>query len=147
MSDEPREAPSIANAITARVMKKTAVLVGAAVLGALVYSWVGAPSSASVWSLPAGVLVGGVLGFVNFRWLATAVERVYLRKGATPGVSSFAAVVIGVLKLSAIFIVLFVIIKWRLLPVLGFVAGLTLFFLAILWEGVTVMRKNLASGG
>jgi hypothetical protein len=146
MIDDPSRTPSVAAAVIAQVMRKTAILVGIAVLGTVVYVLVGNPP-APAWSLPVGVLAGGALGFVNFRWLATAVERIYLRKGATPAVSSFLAVVIGLLKLSAIFIVLFVVIKWRLLHVLGVVFGLTLFSLAILWEGVTVMKKNLASGG
>ena len=81
-------------------------------------------------------------GFLNFRWLAIAVQRVYLRQGATPGISNLAAVIISILKLSIIFIILFVVIKWQLLHVFGLVAGLSLCFLAIIWQGATVLMKN-----
>ncbi len=67
------------------------------------------------WFVPLSILFGGALGLLNFRWLAFAVERIYLRKGATPGLSNLAASIIGVLKLLAIFIILFVVIKWQLL--------------------------------
>jgi len=40
-----------------------------------------------------------------------AIERVYLRKGASSILANIAAAVVNVLKLSAIFIVLFVVIK------------------------------------
>jgi hypothetical protein len=78
---------------------------------------------------------------VNFHWLAVAVERVYLRKGATPGVSNIAAAIINILKLAAIFVVLFIVIKWRVLNVFGLVGGLSLCFLAILWQGLTLMKN------
>ena len=68
------------------------------------------------------------------------MQRVYLKKGATPGLSSFAAVIISVIKLSIIFVILFVVIKWQLLNVFGMVAGLSLCFLAILWEGLILMN-------
>jgi hypothetical protein len=75
-----------------------------------------------------------------------AVGRIYLRKGATPGLSNLAAVIISILKLSLIFIILFVIIKWQLLNIFGLVAGLSLCFLAILWEGVTLMKHSAQRG-
>jgi len=92
------------------------------------------------WVVSASILFGGALGLLNFRWLAAAVQRVYLRKGATAGLSSFAAVVISIIKLSIIFVILFVVIKWQLLNVFGMVAGLSLCFLAILWEGLILMN-------
>src|SRR5512143_2611162 len=86
------------------------------------------------WFDPLSILFGGTLGLLNFRWLAFAVERIYLRKGATRGLSNLAAIIIGVLKLSVIFIILFVVIKWQLMRIFGLVGGLSLCFLAILWE-------------
>ncbi len=97
------------------------------------------------WFLPASILFGGALGLLNFRWLAIAVERVYLRKGATAIVSSMAAAVIGILKLALIFIILFVVMKWQLVHIFGLVGGLSLCFLAILWEGATLMKQTLTS--
>lgn len=44
------------------------------------------------------------------------------------------------LKLTAIFVILFIVIKWQLLNVFGLVGGLSLCFLAILWQGLTMMK-------
>ena len=45
-----------------------------------------------------------------------------------------------------IFIILFVVIKWRLIHVLALVAGLSLCFLAILWQGATIMLQTHNNG-
>jgi hypothetical protein len=144
MINESQLRKQAVEAIIKGVTKKTAlmtVLAVAAVLAFIVIQKTAQPW----WSLPASILFGAALGVLNFRWLAIAVQRVYLRKGATPGVSNFAAVILGILKLSVIFIVLFVVIKWQLLHVFGLVAGLSICFLAILWEGVTMMKRALDS--
>jgi len=124
------------------VTKKTALIAVLAVASVLVFTAV-QKTIQPWWSLPAGILFGAALGVLNFRWLAIAVQRVYLRKGATSGFANSAAAIIGLLKLLVIFIVLFVVIKWQLLHVFGLVAGLSLSFLAILWEGVTIMKRAL----
>ena len=58
-----------------------------------------------------------------------------------------AAAIIGVLKLAVIFIILFVVIKWQLVHIIGLVGGLSLCFLAILWEGAAMMKQLLRNGG
>ncbi len=126
------------------VAKKTALIVLVAAAASLVIGILYRKEQLW-WLLPLSVLFGGGLGFLNFRWLAISVERVYLRKGATPGLSNVAALIISLLKLSVIFIILFIVIKWQLLHIFGLVAGLSLCFLAILWEGVTMMKKALRS--
>jgi hypothetical protein len=125
--------------VLAGVVKKTAVIVSAAAAAAVIFSIL---RGESWWFLPLSILSGGVLGLMNFRWLALAVQRVYLRQGATPGVSNLAAAIINILKLSIIFIILFVVIKWRMLNVFGLVAGLSFCFLAIVWEGATVLKNK-----
>jgi hypothetical protein len=120
------------------VARKAAIITAVGLAGAValqVTLWPGLP----FWTVPAGVVFGSILGAVNFRWLAVAVERVYLRQGTTGAVSNFAAAVITVLKLSTIFIVIFAVVKWNLVNIFGLVAGLTFCFLAILWQGMTVM--------
>ncbi len=120
---------------------KTALIVSAAAAGALAFTLLGSVNR--WWFLPVSILFGGVLGLLNFRWLAIAVQRIYLRQGATPGMSNLAAVIINILKLSVIFIILFIVIKWNLLQVFGLVGGLSLCFLAIIWEGATVLTGTL----
>jgi hypothetical protein len=119
--------------IVQRVVKKTLMLTAVAIAGVFIYSALVA-ADRQWWLVPASILFGAALGLVNFQWLAVAVERIYLRKGATPGVSNIAAAVINILKLAAIFVVLFIVIKWQLLNVFGLVGGLSLCFFAILWQ-------------
>jgi len=116
------------------------MLSAAAIVGVVIYS-VFVAADRRWWLIPASILFGAALGLVNFRWLAVAVERIYLKKGATPGLSTIAASVINVLKLAAIFVVLFIVIKWQFLNVFGLVGGLSLCFFAILWEGLTLIKN------
>jgi len=144
--DENRMREQSVAAILKGVAKKTALIVSLATAAAVVYALVSG-NDHGWWFLPASILFGGALGLLNFRWLAISVQRVYLRQGATVVGSNLAAVVISLLKLSLIFVILFIVIKWQLLPVFGLVGGLSLCFVAILWEGATVMKQTLNIDG
>jgi len=146
MTDETQMREQAVSAILKGVAKKTALIVSAATVAVLIFTFV-QEGDERWWFLPLSVIFGGALGLLNFRWLAMAVQRVYLRQGATAGLSNLAAVVISFLKLSIIFIILFVVIKWKVLHIFGLVAGLSLCFLAIIWEGATLMRRNLKDSG
>lgn len=128
------------------VVKKTALIVSLGTVAALAFGMLQKDGQQAWWFLPASVLFGGALGLLNFRWLAVSVQRFYLRPGASAMGSKVAAAVISLLKLSLIFIILFVVIKWQLLPILGLVAGLSLCFLAILWEGATALTLTMKKG-
>ncbi len=130
-----------ANAIVKRVVKKTGLLVVLALAGSLLFFNAQGPGQ-RWWFLPGGVLFGAALGLINFRWLAMSVERFYVRKGASPAAMKVVSAVVSLLKLSAVFIILFVMIKWNVLNIFGIVAGLSLSFLAIIWEGLTVMARG-----
>lgn len=135
-----------AGAVAAGVVKKTAVLTaaaGAATIAVQTTAWPGT----AVWPVVAGLLFGAALGAVNFRWLAYAVERVYLRQGGSSLVANVAAAAINVLKLSAIFIVLFVVIKNSWVHLVGLVIGLTVCFGAILWQGFGLVAGLKARPG
>jgi hypothetical protein len=127
--------------ILKNVAGKTAMLVLPVTTVALAYALV--RQGERWWFIPGSILFGGALGLLNFRWLAIAVERVYLRKGATAVLSSLAAAIISVLKLALIFIILFVVMKWHLVHIFGLVGGLSLCFLAIVWEGSTLMKQTM----
>jgi hypothetical protein len=142
MTDETQVRKQAVSAILKGVAKKTALIVSVASAAVLIFT-VLREGGERWWFLPLSVLFGGALGLLNFRWLAMAVQRVYLRQGATAGLSNLAAVIISILKLAIIFIILFVVIKWQLLHIFGLIAGLSLCFLAIIWEGATLMRQNL----
>lgn len=142
MNDEVRIRRESVARILRGVSLKTAIIVPVAAVAASAYTLIQHPQH-GWWFLPASILFGGVLGLLNFRLLAVAVEKVYLRKGATPGISSLASLVISGLKLSAIFVILFVVIRWQLVHIFGMVGGLSLSFLAIMWEGATLMKQTL----
>ncbi len=142
MTDETEIRKQAVSAILKGVAKKTALTVSAATAAVLIFTIL-QEGGERWWFLPLSVLFGGALGLLNFRWLAMAVQRIYLRQGATAGLSNLAAVVISFIKLSVIFIILFVVIKWQLLHIFGVIAGLSLCFLAIIWEGATLMKRNL----
>jgi len=146
MTDETQMRKQAVSAILRGVAKKTALVVSAAAVAVLIFTVV-QEGGERWWFLPLSVIFGGALGLLNFRWLAMAVQRVYLRQGATAGLSNLAAVIISFLKLSVIFIILFVVIKWQVLHIFGLIAGLSLCFLAIIWEGATLMRGNLKDRG
>jgi hypothetical protein len=133
------------DAIIKGVVRKTALMLSLAIVAVLVFTVIG-KTSQPWWFLAVSILSGGALGLLNFRWLAVSVQRVYLRPGATTASSNVAAVFISLLKLSLIFIILFIVIKWRLLHVLALVAGLSLCFLAILWEGAALMKQTIKIG-
>ena len=134
MADSAVPVEHTANAVAAGVAKKTAFLAVAGIIAAAAVQMTAWPGTA-VWPVSAGVLFGAALGVLNFRWLAYAVERVYLRQGTTGLLANVAAAAINVLKLSAIFIVLFVVIRNQWVHLAGLVIGLTLSFGAILWQG------------
>jgi len=133
-----------AAAVATGVAKKTAVLTGVGIIAAVAVQMTAWPGL-SPWTVPAGVLVGGSLGALNFRWLAYAVERVYLRQGQSSILANVAAAAVNVLKLSVIFVVLFVVIKNQWVHLVGLVLGLTFCFAAILWQGyglVTGLKED-----
>lgn len=131
------------SAIIRGVAIKTGVIVSLGTAAALVFGMLQKDGQQAWWFLPASVLFGGALGLLNFRWLAVSVQRFYLRPGASAAGSKVAAAIISLIKLSLIFVILFAVIKWQLLHVLGLVAGLSLCFLAILWEGMTTLSQAM----
>jgi hypothetical protein len=145
MTDEARiRQQAVAGIIKGVTVKTTFIVLGAA---AAFSAFNLIQHTLQWWFLPFSILCGGILGLLNFRWLAISVEKLYLRKGATPGFSSVAALVISGLKLTVIFVILFIVIRWQLVHIFGLVGGLSLCFLAILWEGVTLMKHTLKREG
>jgi hypothetical protein len=143
MTDQTGIGDEAVAAIIKGVTWKTALIVFIAVLLVLV----GGNAWHPWWIMPVSILFGGALGLLNFRFLAITVQQVYLRKGAPAGLSKFAGMIISMLKLSAIFAVLFIVVKFQVLHILGTVAGFSLCFLAILWEGVLLVKGTFKQGG
>jgi hypothetical protein len=146
MTDESQMRKQAVSAILKGVARKTAVIVSTATIAVFIFNFI-REGSDRWWFLPLSIIFGGALGLLNFRWLAMAVQKIYLRQGATAGLSNLAAMIISILKLSIIFVILFVVIKWQVLHIFGLIAGLSLCFLAIIWEGATLMKGNLGDSG
>ena len=145
MTDKGEQGVYTADAVFRGVLKKTSLLTVAGVLAAAGIQPTLQPEL-PFWSVPGGVLFGGVLGVLNFRWLAYAVERVYLHKNSTSILSNVAAAVINILKLSVIFVILYIVIQRQIVHLIGLVFGLSLCFLAILWQGFGVMTGDSNKG-
>ena len=141
MTDEAQTRRRQVAEILKGVAGKTVLLVIPVIAAALAYAVV-LQRGERWWFLSSSILFGAALGLLNFRWLAIAVERVYLRKGATAVASNLAAAIISVLKLALIFVILFVVMKWQLVHIFGLVGGLSLCFLAIVWEGSRLMKQT-----
>ena len=139
MTNELQARQEVVLSIIKSMTIKTALLVGIGVIAAFAYTLT--HQNGSWWSMPASLFFGGALGLLNFRWLAFAVERKLAKRIQTAGPANPALVLLNLLKLSAIFIVLFVVIKWQLVNIFGLVIGLTLSFLAVIWEGLTIISR------
>ncbi len=89
------------------------------------------------WMLAAGVLLGTVLGWVNFRWLAATVnaisERIVEGKSRERGAAVMAR---GVGRLCLMAAVAYVIFTCSLRGLVGFLAGLTMPVVAVMCEAV-----------
>ena len=138
MTDEATYLRERARAVVKQVARTTGIVIGLAATSAGIYEFFQG-AEGRWWFLPAGILLGGVLGVLNFTWLAQTVQRVYAKTGMTPTLANMAGVIITILKLSAIFVVLYVVIKWQVVHIIGLVVGITLCFVAILWEGFRAM--------
>ncbi len=138
MTDETTLLRERAGAVVKEVAKTTGIAIALVAVGAGIYGFFRG-AEGPWWFLPAGILLGGVLGVVNFTWLAQTVQRVYTKTGMTPTLANMAGVIITIVKLSAIFVVLYVVIKWQIVHIIGLVVGITLCFVAILWEGFRAM--------
>ena len=94
------------------------------------------------------LVLGATLRALGWRWTMVVGILGHAARFAVYALfPASAAMIIGVLKLSVIFIILFVAIKWQLAHIFGLVGGLSLCFLAILWEGAAVMKYTLRNGG
>src|SRR3990170_4288871 len=108
MSPKNQLEPS-ASTIIKGVAKKSASPAASALPAVIAIGLLQGQGEGRPWFLAASVLFGGALGLVNFRWLAMAIQQLYHGKGAAPTVSNIFPTIVSVLKLSVIFIVLFLI--------------------------------------
>lgn len=129
-----------AGAIVARVAKKTVLLAFVSAVVSLIFFM---PEAREAWrSFPLGILAGAGLGVLNFRWLALIVEKAYTKQDGGSPARRIMSWPLNIFKLSAIFIILFILIRHRLVHLTGLVAGLSISFISILWEGLTSLSRD-----
>lgn len=139
MNSDQEQLKLIAASVVKGMARKSAALAICAALALVLYD--AADGLAPRWWFPAAsILFGAALGVLNFRWLAETVEKVYVRGGMTSAGANAAGIFLTILKLAAIFVVLFIVIAWDLVHLPGLVGGLTASFAAILWQGLAVMQ-------
>lgn len=124
--------------LTKGVAKKAVYLSLPALCAALAFLLI---NGGSPYFISAGIILGAGLGVMNFNWLAQAVERLYLRGQAKTTASGLMGRLFTVFKLSAVFIILFFVIKTDVVHVIGLVIGLSVSFAAVIWEGLTIMSN------
>ncbi|MFA5073675.1 MAG: ATP synthase subunit I [Nitrospirota bacterium] len=136
---------AIVTSLIKHVMVKTAVLASCAAVIMLVYFLI---KKADVlwWRVPVGILFGAALGITNFRWLAFAIERTVYKQMKIAAPVNPVMTALNALKLIAIFIVLFVIIKYQVLNVFALLFGLSFCFLAMIWEGLAYLKDSRNTG-
>lgn len=127
---------SRAAGISKRVAKKTIYIVLPVLCAAIIFVLI---NGNNPYFISAGIILGAGLGAMNFHWLAQAVERLYLRRQAKTATLGAIGGIFTVLKLSAVFIILFLVIKTNVVHVIGLVIGLSVSFAAVIWEGFTIM--------
>jgi hypothetical protein len=116
-------------AVTVRRIEWMIGVAGAVCAAAVVRPW--------GWILAAGVLLGTVLGWINFRWLAATVnaigERIVEGRSRERGA---AVVARGVGRIFLIALFAYVIFTCSLRGLVGFLAGLTMPVIAVMCEAV-----------
>ena len=89
------------------------------------------------WAVAAGVLVGTVLGWINFRWLGASVnaigDRIVKAKSQERGATVVAR---GVGRIFLIALVAYVIFSYSVRGLMGFLTGLAMPVIAMMCEAV-----------
>ncbi len=93
-------------------------------------------------SFSMGILAGGLAGIINFRSIVRSVKAII--GNIEPGSLSRPTgklIFFSILRLTLLFIVLFILISKRLVNVFGILAGFTVVFLVIIREGLREAKK------
>ncbi|MCK5286695.1 MAG: hypothetical protein KAJ59_02675 [Thermodesulfovibrionia bacterium] len=87
--------------------------------------------------LPLGILAGGLFGILNLRGLVRSVEGFL-----GTAVSTAKILFLNMTRLLILFSALFVLIKFKLINVLGLLFGFTVVFVLILIEGMKMSKSQ-----
>jgi len=93
------------------------------------------------WAMAASILLGGLLAFLNLYWLTAGIDRLLGtgdKRRIGPVVAKYVA------RLVLIFAILFAIIHFSFLSVLGALWGLSVFVLSGMVEAVILLVKGQA---
>jgi hypothetical protein len=112
------------------IERKGWILAGALLAGSLAFR-----SSA----VTGGVALGATVAMLNFRWLRRFVESLVSSEEHNPEISR---IFTYLLKYLFIGVAIFVGIKYHLVDAYSLLAGVSVIFPAICWEGISAHRKT-----
>ncbi len=87
------------------------------------------------WPVSLGVILGGAVAILNFRWLWRIWEKVIFDKQLLYGLQ-------GLIKFIVLVFAIFVILRWVAVSPIAFVAGLSTLLGGILFEGLRGHRGS-----
>lgn len=116
------------NPILKGVIKKSIFIILPAVLIAIYFKWDKAP---------AGIIAGAVFGILNLRGLVRSVERFISSKKMKA-----IMMVTNIFRLFGLFVVIFVLMYFKMVNPLGLLFGFTVVFILVLTEGMKAANSE-----
>jgi len=89
------------------------------------------------WSISLGVILGGAIALLNFRWLWQIMERIFFAGRKIYGIQIL-------VKFLALLLAIFLIVRFVKVHPVAFLVGLSSLVLGIFWE---VFRESLGTYG
>lgn len=85
--------------------------------------------------LPLSILIGGVLGLLNLKGLARGVESLV---GSSPA----RLVIFSIMRLSILAVVIVILVKAKIVNIMGLLIGFTVIFALLLSEGLKISKEG-----
>jgi hypothetical protein len=79
------------------------------------------------WHFSLGIILGGAVALLNFRWLALIGKKIFLEKKPLHGIQV-------PIKFLAVILAVFLILMYTRIPAVAFLLGTSALVLGILWE-------------
>ena len=129
----PSEQPANITISNYRLLVEMAVLILAGTLAGFVFGG---------WRFGTGVLLGGILAFVNYYWLKRSTAAIF--SSSASGVGAGLVSLRFIARYAALIVVILGIHFTSALPVTAVIAGLGAFAAAVVIEGFTsIFRRNI----
>jgi hypothetical protein len=87
--------------------------------------------------IPASIVIGGILGILNLKGLAWGIESLLGTHKA-----NVTLLVLNILRLLILFIVITILVAFRLVNLLGLILGMTVVLFILIKEGLKMARQQ-----